>query len=303
VTIADDKTAENPPRIFEGSDSSPLPFPQVLAVDSDFAAGRISQTRLAVSDIFDGLIAWRLWALLGWQDIRLRYRRSKIGPFWMTLSMGFMIAGMGYLYSELFHTDVTTYLPYLTVGIILWGMIGTTVTESCMAFIDGESIIKQTKLPLTLYVCRVLWRNLIIFAHNFVIFVLVAAIFKVPLGWSDILAVPGLLLLCVNGIWIGLFWGSLSARFRDVPQIVGSVIQIAFFMTPVMWETSSISQTRSWILEYNPFYYFLAVVREPLLGRNPGIELWLVSIAITLVGWIFAFAMFRRCRSRIAYWL
>lgn len=262
----------------------------------------LSQTKLAALDILEGALAWRLWGLLGWQDIRQRYRRSKIGPFWVTISMGVMIAGMGFLYADLFHTDVRSYLPYLSVGLIVWGLIGPLVTENCNAFVDGESIIKQVKLPLSLHVYRVVWRNFIIFGHNFVVLILVAVLFRIWPGWPGLLVIPGLLIICVNGVWVGLFWGVISARFRDVPQIVSSVMQIAFFMTPIMWVPSAVSGHK-WFLDLNPFYYFVALVRQPLLGGESTLRLWWWALAITTGGWIVAFLLYRHCRRRIAYWL
>lgn len=277
-------------------DSSPeskaaLPLPPAL-----------SQTKLAALDILEGARAWRLWGLLGWQDIRQRYRRSKIGPFWVTLSMGVLIAGMGFLYADLFHTDVRTYLPFLTVGLIVWGLIGTLVTENCSSFIDGEGIIKQVRLPLSLHVYRVVWRNIIIFGHNFVIFILVVVLFRIWPGWSGLMAIPGLFIICINGVWLGLLWGPISARFRDVPQVIASVMQIAFFMTPVMWQPSAVS-AHQWVLTLNPFYYLLALVRQPLLGGEPVNHIWRWALVITACGWIVSFLMYRRCRWRIAYWL
>jgi ABC-type polysaccharide/polyol phosphate export permease len=283
----------------------PLEGPEISdrPVDATLRPTPPSQSQLVVLDIVEGALAWRLWGSLGWQDIRQRYRRSTIGPFWVTLSMGAMIGGMGVLYADLFHTDVHTYLPYLTVGVILWGLISPLVIENCNAFIDGEGIIKQVKVPLSLYVYRVVWRNLIIFGHNVVIFVIVAVLFKVWPHWSSLLAIPALLLICINGVWIGLLWGPISARFRDVPQTITSVMQIAFFMTPIMWQPSAISG-REWFLELNPFYYFIALVRGSLLGNeSPSMHLWRWALAITAAGWIVTFFLYRRCRWRIAYWL
>ncbi|MGH8399301.1 MAG: ABC transporter permease, partial [Gammaproteobacteria bacterium] len=261
-----------------------------------------SQTELAYIDIIEGALAWRLWGSLGWQDIKQRYRRSKIGPFWVTISMGMMIGGMGFLYADLFHTDVHSYLPFLTVGMILWGLIGPLANENCTAFIDGEGIIKQVKLPLSVHVYRVIWRNLIIFGHNFVIFIPVAVIFKIWPGWSILMAIPALLLVCINGVWVGLLWGVISARFRDVPQIIGSLMQIVFFMTPIMWFPSALAG-HQWLLKANPFYVFVAMVRQPLLGGGASIHLWPWALAVTASGWALAFLLYRRCRWRIAYWL
>lgn len=272
------------------------------AIEPTPAHAPASQSMLAVLDVLEGARAWRLWGLLGWQDIRQRYRRSKIGPFWVTISMGAMIGGMGLLYAGLFHTEVSDYLPFLTIGLIVWGLISSLINENCNSFIEAESIIKQVQLPLSIHAYRVVWRNLILFGHNFVIFVVVAVIFGIWPGWSGLLALPGLVFICVNGVWVGIFLGLVSARFRDVPQIVSSVVQIAFFLTPIMWKPESL-RSRSLFVDFNPFYYFLELVRAPLLAQGSTLKPWLVALAATLCGWTATFLMYRRYRRRIAYWL
>jgi homopolymeric O-antigen transport system permease protein len=300
IDVSPKAAAESAPAV-EVLSADPKIF--VQSANSTSMLAPPSQTRLVVLDIVEGAFAWRLWGSLGWQDIRQRYRRSKIGPFWVTLSMGIMIASMGVLYADLFHTDIHTYLPYLTVGFLVWNLMSPLVIENCNAFIDGEGIIKQVKLPLSLHVFRVVWRNLIIFAHNFVIFILVSVLFKVWPTWSSLMAIPALLLICLNGVWIGLLWGPISARFRDVPQTIASFMQIAFFMTPIMWQPSAVPG-REWVLKLNPFYYFVTLVRGPLLGSEAeGLHLWRWALAITALGWIVTFFLYRRCRWRIAYWL
>jgi len=258
--------------------------------------------RLAIQDMIEGACSWRMWGLLGWLDIRQRYRRSKIGPLWITISMGAMIAGIGYFYPTLLHASIPRYLPFLSLGFIVWALLSGIVNDDCLAFIGAESIIKQIKLPLTLHVLRVVWRNLILFAHNMIIYVLVATYFGVWPGWSLLLLIPGLVLVCLNGVSMGLLLGSVSARFRDVPQIVVSILQVFFFLTPIFWQPETLSR-QSWLLDLNPFYYFLEVVRGPLLGEPLSAQIWLVAIVLTVCGWLAAFLMYSQVRRRIAYWL
>ncbi len=260
-----------------------------------------SQTTLAVLDIVQGAHAFHLWGLLGWQDIRRRYRRSKLGPFWLTITMAILVAALGTLYGALFKFEAAEYVPFLALGFIIWALLSRLITEGCSAFISAESIIKQVSLPLSVHVYRVVWRNLIIFGHNAVIFVIVAVVFSVKPGWAGLLALPGLVLLCVNGIWVGLFLGIVSARFRDVPPIVGSVMRIAFFMTPIIWMPTLLSG-RAAFLDFNPFFHFVEVIRAPLLGHMPGLVSWCAVLGITFGGWLLTFALFRRYRRRIAYW-
>ena len=157
-------------------------------------------------------------------------------------------------------------------------------------------------LPLSVHVYRAVWRNLIIFGHNILIFVVVAVIFSIRPGWVGLLALPGLALLCLNGVWAGLLLGLVSARFRDVPQIVASVVQVAFFLTPIIWKPELLPDC-ALVLDLNPFFHFVELVRAPLLGRAPGLGSWLTVLGITLGGWLVTLAMYRRYRWRVAYWL
>ena len=265
-----------------------------------------SQTELALLDILHGARARHLWGRLGWQDIRRRYRRSMLGPFWLTISMGVLVAALGTLYGALLNVEFADYVPYLALGFIVWTLTSNLITDGCIAFTGAESIIKQTNLPLSVHVYRMVWRNLLIFSHNAAIFVVVAVLFSIWPGWTGLLAVPGLVLLCLNGMWVGLFLGIVSARFRDVPPIVASVVRIAFFATPIIWMPELMPRRAlmlALVLDFNPFFHFLELVRAPLLGQVPGLLSWLAVSGMTLGGWLATFALFRRYRWRIAYWV
>ena len=279
----------------EVSGSSPEP-----AVAS--ASPSSSRAAFALQDIVEGARAIHLWGLLGWQDVRQRYRRSTLGPFWLTISMGALVGGLGFLYAGLFKIGIADYLPFIAVGFIVWGLVSSLLTDGCAAFISAESIIKQVALPLSIHVYRVLWRNFIILAHNAIIYVIVALLFSVQPGWVGFLALPGLVLLGLNGVWVGLLLGLVSARFRDVPQIVASVVQIAFFLTPIIWKPELLPE-RALLLDLNPFFHFVEVVRAPLLGQVPGLTSWLAALGVTLGGWLVTLAMYRRFHWRIPYWV
>lgn len=256
----------------------------------------------ALLDIAQGARAVHLWGALGWQDIRQRYRRSKLGPFWLTISMGVLVGALGALYAGLFNIDVAAYLPFIAIGFIVWGLISGLITDGCTTFINAESIIKQVSLPLSVHVYRVVWRTLIIFAHNAVIFVVVAILFSIRPGWAGLLALPGVALLCLNGVWVGLLLGLLSARYRDVPQIVASFVQVTFFLTPIIWQPELLPE-RAFVLDFNPFFHFVELVRAPALGRPPELVSWLAAVGLTLAGWLVTLLLYCRYRWRIAYWL
>jgi len=256
----------------------------------------------ASNDIFCGIMLARVWTMLAWQEIRQRYRRSVLGPFWLTISTAIMILGIGVIYGSIFGSTRSKYLPYIAMSFVIWQLLAALLNEACQAFIVAEGYIKQIKLPLSLHVLRVVWRNLIIFAHNLPIIVAALFVSRPPLSW-ELLEVPlGVLVLALNGVWAGLLLGMLCARFRDIPQIVASIVQLAFFVTPVMWEASMLKSHR-WVLSVNPLYHFMETIRAPLLGSAPSSGSWLVVISITIVGSLITLLVFKRFRARIAYWL
>jgi len=262
----------------------------------------VQRIRAALNDLKEGICSIYVWPMLGWLEIKQRYRRSVLGPFWLTISTGVMIGGMGPLYGRLLDQDTSAYFPYLAVSFVVWMLLANLITDACTAFISAEGFIKQIKLPFTVYILRVVWKNLIIFGHNLLIVIVVLVFFRPSLGWYLLLVPLSVMLISINGIWIGILLGLLCARFRDIPLIIGSLVQIAFFLTPVMWKATMLGQ-HQWAANFNPLFHFLEIVRAPLMNSDPALVSWLVAIGITVVGFTVALAMFSRFRARIAYWV
>jgi ABC-2 type transport system permease protein/lipopolysaccharide transport system permease protein len=260
------------------------------------------QIHRAIDDLTAGLRRYPLWGMIGFHEMRQRYRRSVLGPFWITISMGVMVLALGLLYGKIFNQDLALYLPFLSAGFVVWGLLSQLILEGSQAFISSEGMMRQLAAPVSLYVYRVVWSNLLIFAHNIWVFVGVAIWFGVDVGWSSLLVIPGLALLLINGVWVGLLFGLLSARFRDVPLILGSIVQVMFFITPVIWRPSMLPE-RALLLDLNPFFHVIEIVRAPLLGMPPQWENWFASLLITLVGWAVTLVLFATYRWRIAYWV
>jgi ABC-type polysaccharide/polyol phosphate export permease len=256
----------------------------------------------AIEDIREGLARWRLWGLMGWHDILLRYRRSMLGPFWLTISMGIMVGALGFLYGNLFKIPLETYLPFLTLGFLVWTLISGLITDGCTALSGAEGLIKEVRLPYSLYVFRMIWRNVIMFGHNLVVYLIVAAIFGIKPTLATLLVVPGLALVVVNAVSMGLLASILCARFRDIPQIVSSLLQIMFFLTPIIWQPELLKD-RHFLVDSNPFYHFVEIVRAPLLGHSVQLESWLYAVAVSLLGWLLALVFLGRYRKFIPYWV
>jgi ABC-type polysaccharide/polyol phosphate export permease len=253
-------------------------------------------------DVADGFHKNWLWTAMAMQDMRLRYRGSLLGPLWITMSTAIMIGAMGVIYPRLFHTDVRTYLPFLTTGLIVWQFVSSLISDGCTTFTSAQSIILQAPMPFTVHVYRLVYRNFLIFLHNFAIVPIVLFLFPAPIGPGILLLIPALVLLAITGVWISTLLGMLSARFRDVPPIVANIIQVLFFVTPIFWPVDALGPYKLYAA-LNPMFAAVDVVRAPLLGVSPEPYSWSVLIVVTILGSALTFTLFARFRSRIAYWV
>jgi len=259
---------------------------------------------IARSDLMDSLARWSLIGILGWQDVKQRYRRSALGPFWLTISMGVMIGTIGFVFGHIFKTPMSEYLPFLAIGMIVWSFITSVISEGCLGFVSAEGVIKQMPLPLALHIARVVWRNIIIFGHNILILPILFLLMGKSFSWLMILAIPGVIILIMNVAWIALMLGVICTRYRDMPQIVTSLIQVAYFLTPIIWMPAQLSERASiFLLSMNPAYHSIELVRGPLLGEIPTPVNWVFSIAFCIIGWALTALVFGKFKRRIAYWL
>ena len=269
-----------------------------------------SQTlKASMRDLTYGFSQHELWLQLGWQDIKQRYRRSTLGPLWITIATGVMAAALGLLYSLLFQIDWREFLPHVTVGFIVWGFISGCVKEGSTIFIDNEGLIKQLPSALSVHVYRVVWRQLLFFAHNLVIWLILVFILDIPLNWESLLAIPALLLLVLNGVWVAMFFGIVATRFRDVAPLLDALIQLAFYVTPIVWTTRTLEQQggevaeQARIVEINPLFHYLEIVRAPMLGNHVEFYHWAIVLGCTVVGLGLTLLAMRQWRFRVSYWV
>ena len=261
----------------------------------------------AWADLVGGFRRRELWLHLGWQDIKQRYRRSVLGPFWITIATGTTAVAMGGLYSKLFHLDLAEHLPYVTLGLIVWNLINAAILEGSEVFVANEGLIKQLPTPLSVHVYRLVWRQMILFSHNIVIYAVVAAIFPKPWSWADLAVIPALGLIALNCVWVSLCFGILATRYRDIAPLLGSVVQLLFFMTPIIWNDTTLRRQGAgrWskIVELNPLLHYLDIVRAPLLGAPQELRHWVVVLVLTVLGWLAAALAMKQYRARVPYWV
>lgn len=265
---------------------------------------KIMKKSIGFEDLLSALKSFYVIRIMGGQDIRQRYKRSRIGPFWITISMAVMIGTMGLVFGNLFKTNLKEFLPFLSLGLIIWSFILNSITEGCEALINSEGIIKQLPVPLHSHVLRVIWKNFVIFLHNIAIFPFVLLFLGKGVDWVALLAIPGFLLLVINICWVVMIISMLCARFRDMTQIILSIMQVIFYLTPVIWMPNLLSQRiGNILLDLNPLYHLLDIVRAPLLGQIPNVTSYIVAASMAIVGVLFSTIMTGKYKYKVPYWV
>lgn len=257
----------------------------------------------AMEDVIGALRNFHLAALLGWKDVAQRYRRSSVGAFWLTINMAVLIGALGLVFGTIFHSPMSEFLPYICVGLIMWGYYTHLINEGCVTFISSSDTMLQLPLPFFTYILRTWWRNTIILLHNIVIFPIVLLIFGKFIGIHAIVAIPAFILISINFLWMMVVLAILCTRYRDLTQIVQNIMQVGLYVTPIMWMPDRIPPDKIKILELNPLFHLIRIIRDPLLGNPASLTSWCLVAGMAFVGWTVALLFFNRFRTRITYWL
>ena len=264
----------------------------------------IEKILVALIDLMGAVTKIHLPLMLGWQDIKQRYRRSKLGPFWLTISMGVMITMIGYIFGQAMGLPRQEYLPFVATGMIFWAFISSGINEGSSSFINASGMIRQLSLPLSIYPLRTLWRNVVVLGHNLILLPIALAVAGRAINFNLLWIIPGFILLVLNIFWISVFLGVICTRYRDLPPIIGSLIQVFFYVTPIIWMPGALSaRSANLLVDPNPVYHLVQLVRAPILGSGPTMLNWTVSIVMAILGSCIALWFFGKYKKRIAYWL
>jgi lipopolysaccharide transport system permease protein len=256
-----------------------------------------------IIDFIECIKSWPSWYYYGLQDIKNKYTRSVFGPFWISISIAVTIFAMGPLYSMLFrvsNNNNNIYYIHLSSGLIFWYFISGTISDSCTAFISNESFIKQTKLPLFVYIARLIIRNQFILIHNLFILALII-FFQSNITFRLLLLIPNLLIVTAILFLLSYILAVICTRFRDLVPLIGSLLQLSMFLTPIFWIANE-SIEKSHYLYLNPFNYIMQLLRNPIENKTY-YSLYILGFEFFIVLFIISFIIHHYYNKKISYWL
>ena len=256
----------------------------------------------AAADISQGIANKNLWLALGWNDVKNRYNRSKIGVFWASLSLLILVAALGPVYSRLMAVELREYALHLLLGFVIWNYVSGILTESAREFVSSSNYLISFQLSYFTLLLRVVWRNLVVLGYQMLVFLLFAIALRQPVTIAWTMAPLAIMLITLTALWMALLISVFATRFRDLDELLNNVLRLVFFVTPIIW-MPHLNSELALIADLNPFYHLIEIFREPLLNGNIVERNWTISIILALSGWLIAFPLFARFRSRIAFWL
>ena len=258
-----------------------------------------------LADSIRSFKVWRVWLFLGLQDIRSRFRGSIIGPLWILLNMFFFVGAVGVVYGLMFGQPMNEFLPFLTAGFVIWGFLISSLTESGLAFLNAEGYIKQFAYPKQIYLIRPLVVYLIVLLIGLSVLIPVQLFFHSFSIYNWILAIPGFLILLLAALGHIVICAYLGTRFRDLPHAMGSLLQVLFFVTPIMFPVKLLKERHlDFVYQYNPLHYLIDVVRHPILNGELALpENYVFAGLYLIVVWVIASLVAKRLDSRLVFLL
>lgn len=250
----------------------------------------------AVNDIVGGLRQHGIWLTRAIWDIRRRYSESILGPLWMSAGLAALAIAVGFILGR---DRGENYIVYVTAGFLVWYFCTGVLSGSLGVFREGRAQILHAVGPMSTHVFRLAARELIVFGHNFVVFLIIAYLFGTLFDIQWLYILPGLALVVVNILWMGLIVACLASLFDDVTPAVQYSLMLLMFMTPLFWYPEG-NLHRAAFITYNPFYYIVTAVRQPLLGEPASMAVWGTCVVLAVVGWMAALTVFQMTRDKIA---
>lgn len=258
--------------------------------------------KLMYSDLIEGTKNIGTSFHMAFLDIKQRFKRSVLGPFWITLSMAIFVFSLGLVMSTVFNQDIDDLLPYIATGMIFWSLFSSSLLEACNVFTENAGYIKNVPCSKISFLFRMLARNFLIFLHNMLIYLFIFVIFKHEMNLNYLWFLVGFPIFLINMTWITLSLAFIAARYRDTNHIVVNLIQVLFFLTPIFWSIETIPNRPAYI-DYNPIYHLLEIVRSPLLGLDVTLKSWVFTLALIIPGYFIALWIYSCSLKRITYWV
>lgn len=262
-----------------------------------------SSVLVGLSDLVRSFVKFPVAAAMAHDDLVIRFERTILGPLWLPLSNIIFIAGLTVVFGTLFKVDVATYVVYLASGLMVWNFVSSVLTSAPNYFVQSQAIMEAYALPWSLQIIRHLLSHVFLMLIHFMVWVIIALMFKHPFTSHTPFAFLGLGIVLVQAYGLALILATLGARYRDLKFAIESVLTFFFLLTPIFWRATDLPGERPTVTTFNPLYHAVSIVRDPLLNKPVDPLSWIVSGTLAVLFLLVGIATFVRGRRQLLLWM
>ncbi|MEE2566490.1 ABC transporter permease [Hyphobacterium marinum] len=252
-------------------------------------------------DLLEGFARRELWVALAHDDMRQRFRRTLFGLAWLTISYAVFVAAKVAIFGQLIASPIEWFAVYVTVGFLAWQFMNSVVVDSCTAFINSENWLLGLRLPVSVFIYESIARDCLVFFYSAIVAIVVLLAVRHPIEPVALMALPAFGIYLVNAVFAHMLLGVICMRYRDVSQLVQTLMRVLFFLTPLIWTPEQVGDLQGW-LWWNPFTYFIDIFRAPIIDGVIPVHSWMVVLGMTVAFGAVAFTVFALFRRRLAFW-
>ncbi len=228
---------------------------------------------------------WRyreLLATLVWRDLKVRYRQTLLGVFWVVGQPLLMVMIFTLVFQKIAGLSLTSGAPYplfVFAGLVPWQFFANGVQNA------GVSVLGNTQLVSKVYFPRLIIPAAPIAGALIDLIIVIATVFLIQIGYgwppaiSGLLYIPlGLVVLLALTFGIGCWMAALNVKYRDVRVIMPFLFQFGMFATPVLYPVDRLSSELQKAVAYNPMTGVLELFRGGMLGEP--MNAWFISVSV-----------------------
>ena len=245
------------------------------------------------------------WRALAWEELRLRFDRTRLGPLWVAATFAVFLGVKILIFGQMaIDTPLARFAVFLTLGFWCWQYLFGLVTAATQCFISAENWVLGMRLPWSAFAFSAVAKESFVFALNAIPVIIVLAVTGSFPGWASLSLLPAVALYMVTGVFLCLGLGAATLRFRDIGQLINTAMRVTFFLTPILWTERLLARLGDWglLLAWNPFTYYLDIVRAPLMDDVIPWGSWAICLGCSAIVGVLGSAIFARSRRALAYW-
>lgn len=255
----------------------------------------------ALADLRKGLKMRRVWVALASENIGDQHRYTVLGPVWLLVNY-LAFAGT---FIFIFHRgdgNMTSYAAYVATGLLVWFYVMDVISQSVSLLSREENLIKGTTLPLSVYFMRLTMQSVIRAGYTLIGCLAILLFAQTPITYAWAWSVLGIALILAITPAVVIIFSFLGAYFPDSRYVVSNLMRVGMFLTPVFWmHDGAENSLRKSFYQWNPFTYFLEIVRMPVISGTAPAEFFLVCLVIGLLCWTLALLLLGLLRKQIVF--